>query len=144
MSPTTVFRELDEAECRALLIRNHVGRIAFALHDRVSIQPIGYVLHQDWLACRTQEGAKIDLLRRSPYVAFEVDEVSGPLDWTSVIIQGSVYEQDPESVVGRETIEVFQTLMPDAFAPGDVTPHRDVLIRVHIREMSGRSASTHD
>lgn len=142
MATTPTFRELAETECRDVLARNSVGRIAFSLHDRVNVQPIGYVLQDDWLACRTQQGSKVEVLRRSPYVAFEVDEVQGPLDWVSVIVQGSVYEQDPDSTVGQETIAVYRRLLPEAFTESDSTRHRDVLIRIHIREMTGRAAST--
>jgi nitroimidazol reductase NimA-like FMN-containing flavoprotein (pyridoxamine 5'-phosphate oxidase superfamily) len=34
---TPSFRELDRAECDAILARNQLGRIAFAFHDRVDI-----------------------------------------------------------------------------------------------------------
>lgn len=39
--PTTRAMRGDEAE--ALLTRNHVGRIAFSLHDRVDMEPLHYV-----------------------------------------------------------------------------------------------------
>jgi nitroimidazol reductase NimA-like FMN-containing flavoprotein (pyridoxamine 5'-phosphate oxidase superfamily) len=117
MSGKAVFAELTDAECRELLARHHVGRIAYQMREYINIAPIGYVYHGEWLACRTQEGTKVSVLRHSPYVAFEVDEVEGPFDWKSVVIQGSYYEEDP-------------------------TPFRDVLFRIHIRELTGRSATT--
>jgi hypothetical protein len=38
-----LFKTLSREECESVLLRNNVGRIAFALHDRVSILPINYV-----------------------------------------------------------------------------------------------------
>jgi nitroimidazol reductase NimA-like FMN-containing flavoprotein (pyridoxamine 5'-phosphate oxidase superfamily) len=142
MSVTPRFRDLTDAECHEILARNHVGRIAYALHEHVNVQPIGYVMHEGWLACRTEEGSKLLTLRQSPYVAFEVDEVEGPFDWRSVIVQGSVYEDAPPTPGHAATLAALREVMPDVFTSADPVPERDVLFRVHIREMTGRTATT--
>lgn len=89
------FRSLTRAECDALLARNYVGRLAFSFHDRVDIQPIGYVYEAGWIFGRTSEGAKLTTLEHNRWLAFEVDEVRGPFDWTSVVVQGSFHRIDP-------------------------------------------------
>ncbi len=142
MSDKPVFTELSDGECRAILAGNHIGRIAFAHQNRVNVHPIGYVFRENWLACRTQEGGKIEVLRRSPYVAFEVDEVEGPLDWRSVVVQGSVYEEDFPTASREETLAALRSIMPSVLTPDDPTPQRHLLFRIHIREMTGRSATT--
>ena len=136
------FRELDEAENRALLERNHVGRMAFSFHDRVSIQPISYVYQREWLACRSEPGAKMETLAHSPWVAFEVDEVRGPYDWQSVVVQGTVYRLDEPSPERDATVVALRTAAPEAFTDEDPAPHRDLVFRVYLRELSGRAAST--
>ena len=70
-----IFRELSNSECRTLLGRHSVGRIAFSFHDRVDIQPIHYAVSGDWLYGRTSRGSKYLTLAHNPWCAFEVDEV---------------------------------------------------------------------
>jgi nitroimidazol reductase NimA-like FMN-containing flavoprotein (pyridoxamine 5'-phosphate oxidase superfamily) len=142
MSAKATFRDLTEQECRELLARNHVGRIAYQIKDYVNIVPLGYVYHGDWLACRTQEGSKVSVLRQSPYVAFEVDEVEGLFDWKSVVVQGSWYEEDRPTSGREETLAALRAVAPSVLTPDDPTPFRDILFRIHIREISGRAATT--
>ena len=49
------FRTLEADESRTLLARHRVGRIAYALHDRVDIEPVHYVYDGDWLFGRTDQ-----------------------------------------------------------------------------------------
>ncbi len=142
MSTQARFRELTEAECREVLARNHVGRIAYQIRELVNIVPLGYVYHGAWLACRTQEGSKVEVLRHSPYVAFEVDETEGIFDWTSVVVQGSWYEEDQAGPGREQTLEALRAVAPDVLTPQDPAPFRDVLFRIHIREITGRAATT--
>jgi nitroimidazol reductase NimA-like FMN-containing flavoprotein (pyridoxamine 5'-phosphate oxidase superfamily) len=75
-------------------------------------------------------------------VAFEVDEVEGPFDWKSVVIQGSYYEEDLPNEGREETLAALRAASPQIFTDDDPTPFRDVLFRIHIRELTGRSATT--
>ena len=53
-----IFATLTDDECRAVLSRNYVGRLAFMRENRVDIQPIGYVAAEAWLFMRSADGAK--------------------------------------------------------------------------------------
>jgi nitroimidazol reductase NimA-like FMN-containing flavoprotein (pyridoxamine 5'-phosphate oxidase superfamily) len=46
---TPRFRELDRRECEAILAEHSVGRLAFALHDRVDVLPLHYALVDGWI-----------------------------------------------------------------------------------------------
>jgi uncharacterized protein len=142
-----VIRDLSADECAAVLARGHVGRLAFALHDRVDIQPVHYVYDDGWLYGRTSTGAKLATLRHNPWVAFEVDEVRAPYDWTSVVVRGSFHQlAEPEDAAPRErlarehAIELLRALVPRTLRPGDPTPWRDVVFRIAIDEITGREA----
>ena len=69
-APFVQFTELDERSSRAFLARNHVGRIAYSLHDQIDIQPIHYVYDDQWLVGRTQIGSKLATLSHHPWCAF--------------------------------------------------------------------------
>jgi nitroimidazol reductase NimA-like FMN-containing flavoprotein (pyridoxamine 5'-phosphate oxidase superfamily) len=139
------FGELSSAQCIAVLERNQAGRIAFTFHDRVDIEPISYVYHDDWLYFRTSEGTKLDTVRHHPWVAFEVDEVRARFDWESVVVRGTIYflNADAPGRVGEEyaaALAVLREHDPDVLTPADLTPQRQSLFRVHADEISGRVA----
>jgi uncharacterized protein len=142
-----VIRDLSPDECAAVLARGYVGRIAFSSHDRVDIQPVHYVYEDGWIYGRTSTGAKLVTLRHNPWVAFEVDEVRAPFDWTSVVVRGSFHQlaepadAPPRERVAREhAIDLLRALVPGTLRPGDPTPWRDVVFRIAIDEITGREA----
>jgi nitroimidazol reductase NimA-like FMN-containing flavoprotein (pyridoxamine 5'-phosphate oxidase superfamily) len=144
--PAPSFRELDRKECETLLDRNNVGRIAFSLHDRVDIEPIHYVRDGDWLYIRTAPAGKLEKLSHNRWVAFEVDEVEGIFDWRSVVVRGSTYVVDPEGSPTEMTafkrgVTLLRQVVPETFKKGDPVPFRNVLLRVHIDEVTGRAAT---
>ena len=141
-TPRITIRDLEAAECEALLARHHLGRIAFSFRDRVDIQPISYVFEGGWLSCRTEPGTKLETLHHSPWVAFEVDEAEGPYDWQSVVIRGTVYLMPEGSPDHAATVAAIQRVAPQAFTEADPTPFRNVVFRVYPREMTGRGASS--
>ena len=130
-----------------MLTRNSVGRVAFSFHDRVDIEPVNYVYSEGWLHGRTSPGTKLSTLNHSPWVAFEIDEVEGLLDWRSVVVHGAVYIPDPRD--RRETAR--RTRRASAAPPSSFhrlwsatipTPWRDVVVRLHLDEVTGRASST--
>jgi nitroimidazol reductase NimA-like FMN-containing flavoprotein (pyridoxamine 5'-phosphate oxidase superfamily) len=140
-----VIRDLAPDECAAVLARGHVGRLAFSHRDRVDIQPVHYVYDDGWLYGRTSEGAKMVALRHNPWVAFEVDEVHSPADWTSVVVKGSFHRLDgneaPRERLAREhAVELLRALVPGTLKPDDPTPWRGVVFRIAVDQITGREA----
>jgi nitroimidazol reductase NimA-like FMN-containing flavoprotein (pyridoxamine 5'-phosphate oxidase superfamily) len=141
MAPT--FSDLRDADARALLARNHVGRLAFSYHDRVDIQPIHYIYDNEWLLGRTGIGSKLVKLAHHPWCAFEVDEVHGLFHWDSVVVHGSFTLLDPKlgsSDLYTRAVARLQQFIPGTFTDDDPAPERVIPFAVHIDELSGRSA----
>ena len=139
------FSDLSEAKSRALLASKHVGRLAFSLHDKVDIQPVGYVFDDGWILGRTQVGSKLATLAHHPWCAFEVDDVRGMFDWDSVVARGSFYILDPElgsSERYERALEVLRKIVPETFSANDPTPERAILFGIYVQEMTGRCART--
>jgi nitroimidazol reductase NimA-like FMN-containing flavoprotein (pyridoxamine 5'-phosphate oxidase superfamily) len=137
------FIELSDAESRSLVARNHVGRLAYTFHDRVDIQPVGYVYDDGWIFGRTQVGAKLATLAHHPWCAFEVDEVRGLYDWDSAVARGSFDILDPElGSVDRyvRALELLREVNPDMFSVTDPTPQRSILFGVYVQDITGRGA----
>ena len=140
-------RSLQPEECRHLLASQHVGRLAYAYKQRVDIEPLHYVADGDWIYLRTAAGTKVAMLEHQPWVALEVDEINALFDWRSVVVHGSVQRLDPTEGPDAATrwehaVATFRRLVPNAFADGDPTPQRDVMLRVHLSHMEGRCASS--
>ena len=142
-----VFRDLTQAESEALLERNSVGRVAFSFQDSVDIRPIHYVFADGWLFGRTSAGDKLVTLRHNQWVAFEVDEIDGPLDWQSVVVRGSFYRLRNEGNVHDKRLyerahTAVRTLSPDALTDRDPLAFRTEVFGVSIDSITGRSCST--
>lgn len=140
------FRTLSADECHDLLTSQVVGRIAYAYRQRVDIEPLHYVADGEWLYFRTAHGTKLAMLEHQPWVAFEVDNVRALFEWKSVVVHGSVETIDPAespASAGRwkHAVETFRRVVPQAFSAGDPTPERDVMLRVHMSDIEGRSAT---
>jgi len=143
-SKTPKYLTLDEIESRAFLARQHLGRIAFTLHDRVDIEPISYSFDGDWIFGRTSMGTKLSNLAHHPWCAFEADHVVGPFEWTSVVAKGTFYLLDPEEGspdLYSRALKAAKSLVPDAFTSSDPAPHRGMLFGIYVNEITGRSAT---
>ncbi len=135
-----VVRALKGDEAHALLLRNKVGRIAFAFQDVVDIEPIHYVFDPPWIFGRTSAGAKLLMLSHNQWCAFETDEVRGLFDWESVVVKGAFTPQNSPLATwdyGR-ALAALRTLFPRTLTADDLTPQRDVLFGIHASEISGR------
>ena len=143
-APAPTIRELPRAECEAVLRRNIVGRVAFACDRRVEIRPIHFVYEDGWVDGRTSPGDKIDMWRHSRWVAFEVDEVRGVFDWTSVLVHGGLYLVSPgaaeaDASAWEHAVQVLRRLLPEAGTAHDPTPERTIVFRIHADDVTGRS-----
>jgi uncharacterized protein len=137
------FRELTRAEAEVVLARNHVGRLAFVGEDQqVDITPIHYVFAGGMLHGRTAAGTKLSAVAHRPWVAFETDEVEAAFRWRSVVVRGTIFRLDAEHTPKEyaETLELIRRMVPSALTADDPTPHRDVLFRVDLGEITGRAA----
>jgi nitroimidazol reductase NimA-like FMN-containing flavoprotein (pyridoxamine 5'-phosphate oxidase superfamily) len=136
------FRDLSRDEMISLLARNHVGRVAFTLHDRVNIQPVHYVYNDGWLYGRTSPGTKLSTIAHQPWVAVEVDEVRDLFDWISVVVHGKFDVLDatwhqPDTI--QHAVSLMRHVIPETLTGSDPVPFRTVLFRIHANEMTGRA-----
>jgi uncharacterized protein len=140
-----VFLDLRRDEIEEIISRNNVGRIAFAFHDRVDIQPIHYVYERGWLYGRTSEGEKIATLHHNQWVAFEIDEIKDIFEWRSVVIHGSFWRIHPlgsphAEEVWAKAAELVSKLVPGALTERDPVGFRQVLFRIAVSDVRGREA----
>lgn len=142
--PTVV--ALDEPEALEFLAGRNVGRLAIARANRVSIWPIHYAYHDGWIYGRTSQGRKLEMTGPEWWpVAFEVDEVRGMFDWTSVVVHGGFYVLNPsrhwQRAAYETAVEQMRQLLPETLTDTDPTPARVVFFRIAVQEIEGRRAT---
>ena len=141
MTGSPEFFILTRKECGEILARNHVGRLAFREGKQLNIQPLGYVASDTVLFLRSAPGSKMDALARDPFVAFEVDEIEGPFDWRSVVVQGTIYAVERDgSAAEQRAVEAIKSVMPQAFTERDPAPDRQNIYGLHVHDVAGRMA----
>ena len=141
-----LFRELERDEIEKILARNNLGRLGYAIGNRVEVQPVNYVYADGWLYGRTSYGEKYEVLAENQYrwwpVVFEVDEVEDIFNWRSVLVHGGFYVIDEsEQELWHEAVHVLRTLVPDTFEVDDPFAFRTVVFRISAQEMTGRASS---
>jgi len=134
--PKERWHEMTIEECRTLLGRRHLGRLAFVDGDLPLILPVNYVLDDGAVIFRTDAGSKLDAAVRGAPVAFEVDGVN-ELDQTgwSVLARGHA-----ESVTDPAVLDRLRALPLVPWAPG-AKPH---YVRVNAADVTGRRISVAD
>lgn len=65
---------LDEVECRRLLSRAVIGRLAYTEGALPAIQPVHFMVYRDRVLIPTSAGSKVAAASRGAVVAFEVDD----------------------------------------------------------------------
>ena len=91
-----VIEELGDRECRAILARTHIARLACALNNQPYIVPVHVDFHDSYLYGYATLGQKIEWMRQNPLVCLEIDEMSTDHQWTTVVVSGR-YEELPDS-----------------------------------------------
>lgn len=137
---------LEAGKCEELLKRQDVGRLAFALQDRVGIVPVHYVYDEGWIYGRTEPEGKLVPILRNRRVAFEVDEIRGMFSWQSVVVHGSLYLIEPdagekEKAAYDKAVQLLRRILPTTLGKADPVPFRDQLFRIAVSEITGRFAT---
>jgi nitroimidazol reductase NimA-like FMN-containing flavoprotein (pyridoxamine 5'-phosphate oxidase superfamily) len=140
LSHRPVIRSLSANAMTALLVRNHVGRIAYSQNGRVDIEPIHYVYDAPWIFGRTRVGAKILAQDLNFWCAFETDDVQGLFDWESVVAKGPFSASNSPLVTWDydRALAALRRFLPSVLGADDPAPQRDIVFAVHASEITGR------
>jgi uncharacterized protein len=131
-------------ECRAMLARNNIARLACARDNQPYIVPLRVDLDGDFLYGYATLGRKIEWMRMNPLVCLECEELTTDRQWASVIVFGH-YEELPHTPENEGPRRVAQGLFqkhPMWWEPAAVTPGGEkrppIVFRIHIRSVTGR------
>ena len=134
-------------ECRAMLARNNIARLACARDNQPYIVPLRIELDGDSFYGYATLGRKIEWMRTNPLVCVECEELTTDREWASVIVFGR-YEELPHTPENEGPRQVAQHLFqkhPMWWEPATVTPGGEkrppIVFRIHIDSVTGRRTS---
>jgi nitroimidazol reductase NimA-like FMN-containing flavoprotein (pyridoxamine 5'-phosphate oxidase superfamily) len=84
--------ELSKEECKQLLKRVHIGRLACSQDDQPYVVPVCFSYESNSIYIFSAVGKKIQWMRLNPKVCLQADEIGGPKNWFSVIVTGTYLE----------------------------------------------------
>jgi nitroimidazol reductase NimA-like FMN-containing flavoprotein (pyridoxamine 5'-phosphate oxidase superfamily) len=142
-----VIHEMTEHECRAMLARTHVVRLACARNNQPYVVPVHVDLDGDFLYSYATLGQKIEWMRANPAVCLEAEELSTDQHWASVIVFGryeelaSVPEHQESRAVAERLFQRHAMWWEPASVP--VASHGrqpPIVFRIRIDRITGRRA----
>jgi nitroimidazol reductase NimA-like FMN-containing flavoprotein (pyridoxamine 5'-phosphate oxidase superfamily) len=91
-----MFGTLNTEQIEIVLKFHMVGRLGCHADGITYIVPISYAYEDNTIYIHTQEGMKVDLLRKNPEICFQVDDLGDMSNWKSVIAWGRFEEINEE------------------------------------------------
>ena len=145
-----MFGNLSESEIDDLLNSQLVGRLG--LHDGSMpyIIPISYAFDGKSIFCHTEEGMKMDMMRKNPLVCFQVDNLENLSRWRSVICWGNAIELTSSEERDEAINELLNRKLPVVssetthispiwpFHPHNLADVKGIILKIEISKKTGR------
>ena len=144
-----LIHQLTDDECETVLRRTNLGRLGCARDNQPYVVPIffrfdAFKLDARYLYSFANLGQKIYWMRGNPLVCVEVDDLTDPLHWTTVVVFGRFEELNHAE--HREAADRAYDLLrarPDWWQPAagktaGSERYVPIVYRIRIDGMSGR------
>ena len=134
-------RTLSEIQSRRLLQHSTVGRLGCVVDGEPYVVPINFVIEGDCIYSHSLPGQKIEALRKNPRSCLQVDTISGPLHWSSVIAYGD-FEEITDGVRRHEVIAKILARYPmltpvESTIATDGSPNQVIVFQINIDKLTG-------
>lgn len=143
-----LIQEMTEQECRAMLARRYVARLACARSNQPYIVAMHVDLDGEFLYGFATLGQKIEWMRLNPLVCLEIDELMTDGQWISVVVFGHYEElpHTPEYEGPRSVAERLFQRHPVWWEPAliPLATHEQrtpIVFRIRIGRVTGRRAA---
>jgi uncharacterized protein len=87
-----VIDKLTPEECKSILSRATLARLACALDNQPYVIPIYVAFDGSGIYALSTFGQKIEWMRTNPKVCLQVDEIQSQEQWVSVVVNGQYQE----------------------------------------------------
>lgn len=144
--------ELNDQQINNLLSSQLIGRLACTDGKQPYIVPVTYCYDGVYIYGQTNEGKKLDILRKNSNVCFEVDSMTDMRNWQSVVVYGSfeILKNEESERARKKFLDTIFPLMTSstvhkheheegiATAIDDSTRIKYTMYRIRIEKMTGR------
>lgn len=145
-----VIYDMTPEDCRQMLQRENIGRLACAKGNQPYIVPIYFAYQGEYLYGFSSLGQKIAWMRANPSVCVQMDALTSGDQWLSVIVTGR-YEELPDIAEWQEEVldayELirkralwWQPSYASAVLSDSSQPPTPVHYRIHVEQVTGRRA----
>ena len=100
--------KLNEEQIEQVLLSGLIGRIGCRDDNDIYVVPVNYVYDGKDIIAHSRPGKKIQMMRRTPAVCFEVEELNSSTNWKTVIAHGTFQE-----ITGNEERNAAMKLFVD-------------------------------
>lgn len=147
-----LIREMTEAECRTLLERVHIGRLACAHDNEPYVVPIYFAYDGRHLYGFSTPGQKIEWMRANPRVCLEAEERTDRDQWMTVVVSGRYQELPDTPEFAADRAQAHDALrkhaawweyaaIPAAEWRRKSAPFAPIFYRIQISKMTGHRAT---
>jgi nitroimidazol reductase NimA-like FMN-containing flavoprotein (pyridoxamine 5'-phosphate oxidase superfamily) len=142
-----VIHEMPPDECRQMLARIRLARLACARNNQPYVVPIHVDLDGGFLYAYATLGQKIEWMRENPLVCVEMDELTSHGQWATLIVFGK-YEELPKTAEHQAARDVAEKLFqqhpmwwqPASVPVGSATQRMPIVFRIAVDQVTGRYA----
>ena len=142
--------KLTTEQINSILSSQAIGRLACTDGKRPYIVPVTYTYDGTYIYGQTNDGKKLQLLRKNKHVCFEVDRMTDMRNWQSVVAYGSFEELKGKDL--EKAREILFTRVFSLMTSSTVHSHEHemtnelddsnrvkyVMYRIKIEEITGR------
>jgi uncharacterized protein len=145
-----LIHELKRDECREILARSNLGRLACARFGQPYVVPIHFSFDSErhCIYAFSTIGQKIQWMRENPKVCLEVEEIADKDHWTTVLAIGryeEIHQSPAEGEARRRTEQLFlqrrEWWLPGAGKMEGRERPEMVVYRIIIDQLTGRRAA---
>jgi len=148
-----MFGNLDTPTIEDVLAQQFIGRIGCHTNDFIYVVPISYAYDGKNIYGYSEEGLKLDVMRKNPTVCFEVDTMVNMANWKSVIAWGKFEELNSNEERHNALHLLMDRKLPIVvskkakiteewpFYPTDINDVTGVLFRIKLTKKTGRFES---
>jgi uncharacterized protein len=145
-----MIQKLTEQEIEELLKDNVFGHLGCNDGLNTYVYPLNYLYDGNYITCHSQEGFKVQVMRKNNRVCLQVDEIKDDKNWKSVIAVGQFTEihdaQERQAIKAFADRRLFVKESESAVVPHNneqrrnmqwTNDSRHVIYRILIDEKSG-------
>jgi nitroimidazol reductase NimA-like FMN-containing flavoprotein (pyridoxamine 5'-phosphate oxidase superfamily) len=142
--------KLTSTQINNILSSQSVCRLACTDGKKPYVVPVTYAYDGKFIYGQTQEGTKLNILRKNPHVCLQMDIMNSMNNWQSVMVQGTFEElKNKAADTAREYLfSKVLTLMTsstihnfeheNASKVDDSNRIKTIMYRIKIKEVTGR------